>query len=187
MAAVAFDREAATVCVPVGVELDLGATAKALAADRAARAAAEATGGGVLVSLGGDIAVAGPPPADGWSVRVTDDHAAGPDAPRGRTSPSSRAAWPRRARPSVAGAAAMRSTTTSSTRRPAGRRGDPGAPVVAAGSCVDANLASTAAIVMGADAPGLARPAGPAVAPGGEDGTALVVAGWPADDGGGVP
>ncbi len=30
----------------------------------------------VLVSLGGDIAVAGTPPAGGWPVRVTDDHAA---------------------------------------------------------------------------------------------------------------
>jgi len=66
---------------PAGIELDFGATAKALAVDRAAEAAAEISGRGVLISLGGDIAVAGPPPADGWSVRVTDDHAAGLDAP----------------------------------------------------------------------------------------------------------
>ena len=46
---------------PGGVVLDLGATAKALAADRAARArVAAATGCGVLVNLGGDIADRGP-------------------------------------------------------------------------------------------------------------------------------
>ena len=45
--------------VPPGVELDLGATAKALAADSLAAAAAALTGYGVLVSLGGDVAVAG--------------------------------------------------------------------------------------------------------------------------------
>src|SRR5205085_5007433 len=69
-----------TVRVPAGVSLDLGATAKALAADRAATRAAAVAGCGVLVSLGGDLAVAGPPPPRGWAVRVTDDHAAGPDA-----------------------------------------------------------------------------------------------------------
>ena len=64
-----------TVTVPRGVQIDLGATAKALAADRAARAAALAAPGvGVLVSLGGDVAVAGPPPGDGWPVGVADDH-----------------------------------------------------------------------------------------------------------------
>ena len=63
---VLVDRASSTVRIPRGVELDLGATAKALCADRAARAAAEATGAGVLVSLGGDIAVAGEaPPAAG--------------------------------------------------------------------------------------------------------------------------
>ena len=35
-------------------------------------------GAGVLVNLGGDIAVAGPAPAGGWPVRVADDHRAPP-------------------------------------------------------------------------------------------------------------
>ena len=48
--------------MPEGVQLDLGATAKAWAADRSAARIAERLGCGVLVSLGGDIAVAGPPP-----------------------------------------------------------------------------------------------------------------------------
>jgi FAD:protein FMN transferase len=61
--------------VPAGVLLDLGATAKGLGADRAARAAYAVAGiGGVLVSLGGDVAVAGSPPAGGWPVLVADEH-----------------------------------------------------------------------------------------------------------------
>ncbi|HLK46434.1 MAG TPA: FAD:protein FMN transferase, partial [Acidimicrobiales bacterium] len=58
-AEVELDENARTVTVPHGVELDLGATAKALAADCIASAAADRTTGGVLVSLGGDIAVSG--------------------------------------------------------------------------------------------------------------------------------
>src|SRR5215469_14202444 len=58
----------------VGTRLDLGATAKGLGSDRAASAAATAmTGGGVLVSLGGDIAVAGEAPTGGWPVLVADE------------------------------------------------------------------------------------------------------------------
>ena len=59
---VELDDETRTLRLEAGTELDLGATAKALAADRAAQAAAARTGCGVLVSLGGDIAVAGAPP-----------------------------------------------------------------------------------------------------------------------------
>jgi thiamine biosynthesis lipoprotein ApbE len=58
--------------LPAGVQLDLGATAKAWAADRSAARIASQVGSGVLVSLGGDIAAAGPPPAGGWRIRVQD-------------------------------------------------------------------------------------------------------------------
>jgi thiamine biosynthesis lipoprotein len=71
-------------------QLDLGATAKAWAADRCAGQIAGTLGCGVLVSLGGDVAVAGPPPSDGWRVRVTDDHAGPDDAPGQTVLP---AAW----------------------------------------------------------------------------------------------
>ena len=72
-----IDRERGLVRVPAGVEIDLGATAKALAADRSARAVARSTGAGALIGLGGDISVAGPVPHGGWTIRVTDDHRAG--------------------------------------------------------------------------------------------------------------
>ena len=69
---VVIDRAARTVCVPAGVVVDLGATAKALAADRAASRIAKALCCGVLVNLGGDIAIAGEPPESGWWVEVSD-------------------------------------------------------------------------------------------------------------------
>ncbi len=59
--------------LPAGIVLDLGATAKGLGSDRAVAAAGRACGqGGVLVSLGGDIAVAGLPPRGGWPVAAAD-------------------------------------------------------------------------------------------------------------------
>src|SRR5439155_25516009 len=78
---VELDEDRRSIRIPAGVELDLGATARAPAADRAAAAAADATGAGVLVSLGGDIAVAGPTPPGGWPVRIADDHRASLDGP----------------------------------------------------------------------------------------------------------
>jgi thiamine biosynthesis lipoprotein len=72
--AIEIDSERAAIRVPTGVRLDLGATAKAWVADRAADAVHEATGTGSLVSLGGDIATAGAAPEDGWRIYVTDDH-----------------------------------------------------------------------------------------------------------------
>jgi thiamine biosynthesis lipoprotein len=80
-AAVRVDPVRGTIALPRGVKLDLGATAKAWAADRAAQAAHAASGCGVLVSLGGDIATCGECPPGGWRVHVTDDHRDGPDAP----------------------------------------------------------------------------------------------------------
>jgi thiamine biosynthesis lipoprotein ApbE len=147
-----LDRKRATVRVPSGVKLDLGATAKAWAADRAARAVYEATGSGVLVSLGGDISTAGESPQRGWRIHVTDDHRSDPDAPGQQIA-------------IVSGGLATSSTTVRRWRHE-GRAMhhiiDPttGAPAdsgwrtvsVAAIDCTDANVAATAAIVRGSRA-----------------------------------
>ena len=77
---VRLDRARRTVRIPAGVEIDLGATAKALAADRSARRVHAETGAGALVNLGGDIALAGPAPEGGWPILVTDDHRSDIDA-----------------------------------------------------------------------------------------------------------
>ena len=77
--AIKFNLQSRMVCLPWGVELDLGATAKALASDLAAGAASEAIGrGGVLVSLGGDIAVAGDARPEGWPIQASEDSGAEP-------------------------------------------------------------------------------------------------------------
>lgn len=58
--------------LPPATSLDLGATAKAWAADRCAHLVAAGLEVGVLVSIGGDIATAGPAPRGGWRVLVQD-------------------------------------------------------------------------------------------------------------------
>jgi thiamine biosynthesis lipoprotein len=177
--AVELDPAARTVRVPAGVELDLGATAKALAADRAARAARRAAGCGVLVSLGGDVAVAGPAPADGWAIHVTDDHRAGPEA-FGETI-------------AIRSGGLATSGTTVRRWRAHGaehhhildpRSGRPAAVVwrtatVAAASCVDANVASTAAIVRGAGAPAWLLALGLPARLVAREGRVLHVGAWP--------
>jgi thiamine biosynthesis lipoprotein len=138
--------------IPAGVRLDLGATAKALAADRAAAAAHGATGAGVLVSLGGDIATAGRPYAGDWAIHVTDDHRDGPDAP-GQTitiADGGLATSSVTARRWIKNGRVMHHILDPST-------GEPVQPVwrtasVAASSCLDANTASTAALILGRSA-----------------------------------
>lgn len=66
------DLKGHTLTVPRNLQLDLGATAKAVAADRAASLVFGELGCGILVCLGGDIATAGPAPEGGWQVLVQD-------------------------------------------------------------------------------------------------------------------
>ena len=63
-----------TVSLPVGVGLDPGAIGKGLASDMVVEEIYGAGALGVLVDLGGDIALAGVPgPAEEWCVGVTDE------------------------------------------------------------------------------------------------------------------
>jgi thiamine biosynthesis lipoprotein len=175
-AAVKLDEASSSLRVPRGVRLDLGATGKALAADMAAAEATSATGCGVLVSLCGDVAVAGDPPTDGWQIRVTDDHRHG-DAP-GQTVTI------------TDGGVATSSVTV--------RRADDGVThhlidpttglptagpwrtaTVAAGSCAEANTASTAAIVLGATAPSWLEARQLPSRLVGVDATVRYIGGWP--------
>ena len=52
---------------------------------------------------------------------------------------------------------------------------------VAAGTCTDANTASTAAIIRGADAPGWLSGLGLPARLVGQDGTVVTTTGWPAE------
>jgi len=176
------DRRSRSVRVPEGSELDLGATAKALAADRAAGQISEACGCGVLVNLGGDVAVAGPPPEGGWRVRVCDNHVT-PDAGPGQDVSIQ------------AGGVATSSITVrrwSAGGQPVHHIVDPRTGLnpqarwrtasVAASSCVDANAASTAAIVRGESAPRWLEDLGLPSRLVAVDGGILEVGGWPQDE-----
>jgi len=138
------------VLIPKGVELDLGSSAKALASDLAAAAAWAAMGeGGVLVSLGGDIAVAGRPPADGWHVQIADSSelAIRPDAETVRIHHSGIATSSVTVRRWTRGGIVLHHIIDPATGLPA--VGPWRTVSAAAGDCLDANIAATAAIVRG--------------------------------------
>ncbi|MFI7586527.1 FAD:protein FMN transferase [Spongisporangium articulatum] len=160
-----------------GVRLDLGATAKARAADLAAARVHAQLGTGVLVSLGGDLATAGPSPALGWQVRVQD----GADQP---------------ATVVALHGGGLATSSTLSRRWRHGTRlvhhildprtGLPAEPVwrtvsVAAASCVAANTATTAALVRGAGAVARLRRAGGPARLVHADGSVVTLQGWPAE------
>lgn len=178
-----LDPRARTVRVPAGTLLDLGASAKALAADLAATRIAGELRCGVLVSVGGDVAVTGPAPAGGWPVGIAAE--SGAPAEEVEQVVTIRA-----------GGLASSSPLIRSWRR-GGRllhhiidpaTGSP-APlhwrlVSAVGpDCVAANAASTAAVVWGAEAPARLRKLGQAARLVATDGTVVTVNGWPEDPG----
>jgi FAD:protein FMN transferase len=178
---VRLDRAAATLELPEGVALDLGATGKAFAADRAADAIADATASATLVSVGGDIATAGTAPCGGWPIRVTDDHRALEGA--GQTV--------------GVGSGGLATSSTTVRRWSAGgavrhhivdpRSGLPVSDVwrtvsVAAATCLAANAASTAALVRGREAPAWLESRGfdaRLVTP---EGRVHTTGGWPQED-----
>jgi FAD:protein FMN transferase len=162
-----------------GAQIDLGATAKAWAADRCAREIADQLACGVLVSLGGDVAVAGQPPGDGWRVRVTDDHAAPADAP-GQTvviTSGGLATSSTTVRMWTAGSATMHHIIDPKTGQPA--RSVWRTVSVAAATCVDANIASTAAIIRSEAAPEWLAASGLPARLVRRDGTVHTTPGWP--------
>ncbi|WP_340375337.1 FAD:protein FMN transferase [Streptomyces sp. SS7] len=179
--AVRWDPRTRRLCLPARTRLDLGATAKALTSDRAARRAASATGCGVLVGLGGDLAVAGTAPEGGWRIALAEDHA------QPVTEPGPAVA--------VTGGALATSGIRVRAWRRGGRTlhhivdpatGEPAAAVwrtvtVAAATCVDANTASTAAVVLGERAVPWLRSTGLPARLVGLDGTVVRLGGWPPD------
>jgi len=181
-----LDRETGTVQLPPGVQLDLGATAKALGADSSAARIEREIGTGVLVSLGGDIACAGSAPDGGWVVRIQDQPGDVESLPSG---------------PYATVSIPQGGLATSSTSARRWRRGgdvlhhllDPGTgmPVestwrsvsVHAETCVDANTASTAAIVRGSRALTWLRSLGLAARLVDNTGAVQEVNGWPHAEG----
>jgi thiamine biosynthesis lipoprotein len=133
----------------------------------------------VLVSFGGDLRIAGAAPADGWRVRVTDDHRAGELAPgqwislrTGGLATSSVAV--RRWQTDAGVAHHLVDPATGGSVDSVWRTVS-----VCAASCLDANIASTATIVRGSRAvEWLEELRLPSRLVRG-DGTVCHVAGWP--------
>ena len=179
---VRLDQAARLLTLPPGVRLDLGATAKARAADRAAARLADSLGCGVLVSLGGDIAVGGPAPDGGWRIRIQDVTGRPDEPPAG---------------PAQLIAITRGGVSTSGIAARRWRRGDlmmhhildpgtglPARPVwrtvsVIAGTALQANTASTTAIIRGAAAPGWLESLGLAARLVAADGSVRTTPGWP--------
>ena len=144
-----LDPVGSAVMVPPGCALDLGATAKAWAADLIVSSIAADSDSTVVISLGGDVAVAGP---DGWPVAISEivDDRGGAEVlhlPYGGLATSSTAArrW-------VRGGVIRHHLLDPRTGEPTGGRWR---TVTATGAtCVAANTASTAAVVLGEAAVG---------------------------------
>jgi thiamine biosynthesis lipoprotein len=162
--------------VPEGVELDLGATAKAFAADLVAQEIATDLDCGVLMNIGGDMATAGVAPSGGWQVLVRDL----PDDPAARialhdgfalaTSSTQRRSWRRGGEqvhhivdPRTGRAAADGWRTVS----------------IVAPTAVQANGVATAAIVAGTDAEAWLGDTDLPVRLVGRDGIVRTLNGWP--------
>ncbi|RAN70755.1 hypothetical protein B5P43_35030 [Bacillus sp. SRB_336] len=168
--------------VPADVTVDLGATAKAVAADMAAARIAVELGCGVLVNLGGDIATAGPAPdgpAGHWQVLVQDtpgDPAQQVSLPAGRalaTSSTSKRRWQQ--------AGTLRHHILDP------RFGLPAEAVwrsasVAAPTALEANAYSTGAIVKGHAAVAWLRDSSVSARLVDQGGRVLTTAGWPAPE-----
>jgi FAD:protein FMN transferase len=176
-----LDLQRRTVRIPPGTLIDLGATAKALSADRAAESIARVTGSGTLVSIGGDVAVCGTAPAEGWAIGIAHSSSAQPYELQQVVAVES-------------GGLATSSTTVRSWTRngrsvhhivdPAtGCNAEPHwiAVSVAASSCVEANAASTAAFIWGRSATRRLALAGLPARLESITGNVSRVCGWPED------
>lgn len=173
-ARIGFDPHRRLLDVPAGVELDLGATAKALIADRIARQLQQHTGHGVLVGLGGDIAVSG----GSWDIGVAEDHASAEADQVVRVASGGVATSSTAVRRWSAGGRPRHHIIDPATGEPAE---SPWRTVtVAARTCLAANTASTAAIVMGERAPAWLAEHGVAARLIANDGSVLRTGGWPA-------
>ena len=144
---VSVDADRRAVRLPPDTSLDLGATAKALAADRAAATIHDALGCGVLVSLGGDASAAGPAPVGGFSIGIADACTTREPAEAIAISSGGLASSGIGVRQWRLGAHQVHHIVDPAT-------GLSAAPCwrtisVAAATCVQANAASTAAIVLG--------------------------------------
>lgn len=139
-----------TLRLPDGVALDLGASGKAWAADRAATAVSTRLQASVAVDCGGDIAVRGPAPKGGWPIRVAANVGAA-DWQDVAIFDGGLATSGTKARRWRRGGVELHHIIDPATGLPA--RTPWSMVSVAAATCLEANAAATAAVIMGDRAP----------------------------------
>jgi FAD:protein FMN transferase len=169
--------------VPEGVAVDLGATGKAFAADLISAAVATQLGTGCVLSLGGDVSV-GPDPAaqHDWQVAICeqpdDEPAEVVGLPCGglATSTTTYRTWTHAGR-------TMHHLLDPSTGRPVEPRWRTAS--VQARTCVGANTATTATIVLGESAVAWLTERGLSARLVDRDGRVTRVGEWPNAGGGG--
>lgn len=172
---VRVNHELGLVGVPAGMQLDMGATSKAWTADVAAHYITNSFNTGVLVEIGGDVAVAGLK-KNPWQILV-----------------SERAGEPGQRIGLTRGGLATSSTTARSwhiagkevhhlidPRTGAPADGEFRTATVWAPSALEANVASTAAIILGDEAPAYLLDLGLAARLVDKDGHVTTLGDWPA-------
>jgi thiamine biosynthesis lipoprotein len=178
LAAITLDRTQHTVTLAPHCQLDLGASAKALVVDFVANEMS--TSGGVVVEIGGDVAVRGCGADGPWAIGVSDSLVLDPSRPRVSVD---------------MGGIATSSTTTRTWRvgnRTANHIIDPrtgsfaqsvyATATVSADSCLMANAFSTAALLWGEDAGYFISQAGWSGRLVRHDGAVEFYGGWPHDE-----
>jgi len=175
--AITLDRDARTATLAPGCQVDLGASAKALVVDLVANDVAP--GGGVVVEIGGDVAVHGQSGRGPWAIGVTDRLTATGREPR----------------IALVDAAVATSSTTARTWLAGERRvnhiidprtgdcadGPYATATVSASTCLAANAFATAALLWGEEAGYHIAQAGWSARLVRRDGSIDLVGGWPSE------
>jgi len=176
--AIVIDREAKTVRLLDDCQLDFGATAKALTCDLIANEVAPVSG--VVVEIGGDVAVRGEGPDGLWAIGVSDSLQATENDLRLGLSNAGVATSSRVIRAWRAGGKPQNHIINPFSGDCA--NGPYGSASVVAASCAEANSFSTAALVWGEEASYYIAQAGLAARLVRINGTIDLVGAWPREE-----
>jgi thiamine biosynthesis lipoprotein len=172
-----IEWEAEAIRIPAGTALDLGATAKAWAGDVISATIAEEERANVLLSLGGDVAISTGEVGPTWWPIAISEH------PEGEASAEVALAWgglatssTRVRRWTVAGVSHhhLVDPRTGASAKTCWRTVSATGP-----SATAANIATTAAVVLGDEAVGWLTERSVAARLVSEDGTVTLTSGWP--------
>ena len=172
-----IEWEAGAIRIPAGTALDLGATAKAWAGDVISRTIAEEERANVLLSLGGDVAIARGDRSPTWWPIAIREHPEGEASTEVELTGGGLATSSTRLRRwTVAGTSHhhLVDPRTGASARPCWRTVSATGP-----SATAANVATTAAVVLGDDAVGWLTEREVAARLVSEDGTVTLTPGWP--------